>query len=116
MVTSNQVYQYVLVKAAVEVEIDVTAYVVVDEDYEDKEETVRQDVADNISSTLNSEELGTTIDASDIVDNIYNVAGVDRVRITRMNRANISGTKESITVEGNEYIAPGTITVNIEER
>jgi len=106
----------VLVKAAVKVEIDVTAYVIVTSDYQDKEETVKQDVSDNISSKLNSEELGTTIDASDIVDSIYNVAGVDRVRITRFNRANVIGTKESITVEGNQYIAPGTIVVEIEER
>lgn len=106
----------VLVKAAIEVEIDVIAYIVVTSDYEEKQETVKQDVSDNISSILNSEELGTTIDASDIVDSIYNVAGVDRVRITKMNRANQTGTKESITVEGNEYISPGTISVNIEER
>jgi uncharacterized phage protein gp47/JayE len=106
----------VLVKAAVKVAIDVDAYIIVTSEYQDKEETVKQDVSDNISSKLNSEELGGTIDASDIVDSIYNVAGVDRVRITRFNRANVSGTKESITVEGNEYIAPGTIDVEIEER
>lgn len=106
----------VLVKAAVEVEVDVTAYVVVEASFENKEETVKQDVADNVSSTLSSDQLGTTLDESDIVNNIYNVAGVDRVRVTRFNVANVSGTKESITVEGNEYIAPGTITVNIEER
>lgn len=106
----------VLIKAAVEIEIDVTAYIVVTSDYEEKQETVKQDVADNISSKLNSEELGTTLDSSDIVDSIYNVAGVDRVRITRMNKSNETGTKESITAEGNEYISPGIITVYIEER
>jgi len=106
----------VLVKSATEIKIDVTVYVVIDTSFKDKEETVKQDVADNISSILNSEELGTTLDASDIVSNIYNVAGVDRVRVTRFNKANISGTKESISAEGNEYIAPGTISVNIEER
>lgn len=106
----------VLVKAATKREVDVAAYIVVTSDYKDKKETVRQDVADNISSSLNSKELGTTIDSSDIVDNIYNVAGVDRVRITRFNFANVLGTKESITVEGNEYIVPGTIDVEIEER
>ena len=106
----------VLVKAAAEVDLDVTAYIVVEPSFVDKSETVKQDVADNISSSLSSDELGTTVDSSDISKNIYNVSGVDRVRITRFNRTNVAGTKESISVEGNEYVAPGIIIVNIEER
>lgn len=106
----------VLIKQAEEIEVDVTAYIVVEPSFSEKTETVKQDVADNISSSLNSEELGSTIDSSDIIDGIYNVAGVDRVRITRFNKTNVSGTKNSITAENNQYIAPGTITVYIEER
>jgi len=106
----------VLVKQAEEIEVDVTAYIVVTSAFENKTETVKQDISDNISASLNSDELGLTVDASDIIDGIYNVAGVDRVRITRFNKANETGTKNSITAQNNQYIAPGTITVNIEER
>lgn len=106
----------VLVKAASDVPLDVTAYIVVTSEYENKEETVKQDVSDNIVSTLTTNELGGTLDASDIINGIYNVAGVDRVRITKFNKQNTSGTKTSITVEDNEYITAGTVSVNIEER
>jgi len=106
----------VLVKSAVEVELDVDAYIVVEEEFADREATVKQDVADNITATLNSSALGTTLDQSDIVANVYNVEGLDRIRITRFNLANISGTKTSITAEDNEYLSPGSVTVEVESR
>jgi uncharacterized phage protein gp47/JayE len=106
----------VLVKAAAKIECDVTAVIIVEPAYKDKESTVKQDVADNITSTLTATSLGTILDSSDIVDNVYNVEGVDRVRITRFNRANVAGTKLSITAEKSEYIAPGTVTVTTEDR
>jgi uncharacterized phage protein gp47/JayE len=106
----------VLVKAAVKITVDVNASIVALTSYQDKTSTVQQDVADNISTTLSSNELGTIIDASDVIDGIYNVEGVDRVRITKLNKTGETGTKESITAGNNEYIAPGTINVTIEER
>lgn len=106
----------VLVKGASKKSIDVSVSVVVLPSFEDKTETVKQDVADNISSALSSSELGTTIDKSDIINSVYDVAGVDRVRITKFNLANISGIKESIVSQKNEYISPGTIEVIIEGR
>jgi uncharacterized phage protein gp47/JayE len=96
--------------------VDVNASIVALTSYQDKTSTVQQDVADNISTTLSSNELGTIIDASDVIDGIYNVEGVDRVRITKLNKTGETGTKESITAGNNEYIAPGTINVTIEER
>jgi len=106
----------VLVKAATKIELDVTAVIIVDTAYQDKESTVKQDVADNITSTLTATALGTTLDSSDIVNNVYNVEGVDRVRITRFNITNVSGTKLSITAQKSEYLAPGIVTVTTEER
>jgi len=106
----------VLVKAAEKVELDVEAYVVVSSAYTENSSTVQQDVADNITATLSANALGTTLDTSDIIDGAYNVDGVDRIRITRFNETNVSGTKISITAQNNQYLAPGTVTVTIEER
>jgi uncharacterized phage protein gp47/JayE len=106
----------VLVKAATEIELDVSASIIVTTAYKDKSETVKQDVSDNITATLSASALGTTLDASDIINNAYNVAGLDRITISRFNKANVTGTKLSITAEKNQYLAPGTVTVTTEDR
>lgn len=106
----------VLVKAATKVEIDVEASIVVTSAYADRETSVQQDVADNITATLSASTLGTTIDSSDIIDNAYNVAGLDRIRILQFNKSGSSGLKLSISAEKNEYLAPGTVTVTVENR
>jgi phage-related baseplate assembly protein len=106
----------VLTKSATKIELDVQAYIVVDSAFSDRETTVRQDVADNITATLSADALGTTLDSSDIIDNAYNVEGLDRIRITRFNKANVSGTKLSIKAQKNEYLAPGTVDVEVEDR
>jgi ribosomal protein L13 len=84
--------------------------------YKDREETVKQDVVDNITATLSASALGTTLDASDITSNAYNVAGLDRITIVRFNKANVTGTKLSIVAGKNQYLAPGTVSVTVEER
>jgi uncharacterized phage protein gp47/JayE len=106
----------VLVKGAEKIELDVEAYIIISSAYTDRESTVRQDVADNITATLSADALGTTLDSSDIIDNAYNVEGVDRIRIIKFNKTNVSGTKLSITAEKSQYLAPGSVTVTIEER
>jgi hypothetical protein len=106
----------VLVKEASKVEVDVSVSVVVTTSYKNSKETVKQDVSDNVSAALSATQLGTTVDASDIVNSIYNVSGVDRVNVTRFNKHGVSGTKLSVLAEKNEYIAPGDIAVTIEER
>jgi hypothetical protein len=106
----------VLVKAATKIELDVTAKIIVMPAYKDREETVTQDVADNITATLTASALGTTLDSSDIVNNAYNVAGLDRITITKFNKTGVTGTKLSITAEKSQYLAPGTVSVTAEAR
>jgi hypothetical protein len=106
----------VLVKAATKIQLDVEVSVVVMSAYTNNTESVKQDVSDEISSTLSATALATTIDSSDIINNIYNVAGVDRVRVIKFNKSGETGTKLSIVADKNEYFAPGNIVVNIEGR
>lgn len=106
----------VLVKAATKITLDVTASIVVLDSFKNRENTVRQDVADNISATLSASSLGTTIDSSDVVNNAYNVEGLDRITVSKFNKSGVVGTKLSITAQKNEYLAPGTISVTVEGR
>jgi hypothetical protein len=106
----------VLAKASAKIELDVDAVIIVTDDFSDKETTVKQDVADNIAATLNASALGTTIDSSDVKANAYNVAGLDRIRITRFNKTGVLGTKLSISAQKSEYLASGIVYVEVEER
>jgi len=106
----------VLAKAAMEIPLDVTAEIIVSPSYQTSADTVRQNVADNISSSLNASALGTTIDASDIVANAYNVSGLDKITITRFNRHNVAGTVTTVVAQKNEFCAAGTVTVTPKNR
>lgn len=106
----------VLVKQATKIELDVEASIIISNAFRTREATVQQDVADNITATLSATALGTTLDTSDIIDNAYSVEGLDRIRITRFNISDVSGTKISISAEKSEFLAPGTVTVTVEER
>jgi len=106
----------VLTKSGTKIEIDVSVKIIVLPDFSDKRTTVRQDVADNISASLSATALATTLDSSDVKANTYNVAGLDRIRIITFNKTGASGTVLSIVAQKNEYLAPGTVTVEVEER
>jgi hypothetical protein len=105
----------VLVKAAIAKDVDVTIYVVILEEFEDSELTVLQDANDSVTTFLNSDSLGTTIDASDIVNNLYTVNGIDRVQIINFSSGS-SGNKLSISAEKNEYLRAGTVSISATTR
>lgn len=77
---------------------------------------MRQNVKDVITTTLQANKLGTTIDASDLQNAAYTVTGVDRVRILFFNKKDVGGFVLSITAQKNQYIFPNNVTVNIEKR
>jgi hypothetical protein len=106
----------VLVKAAIEVRVDTTAEIIVLPAYVTSSSTVRQDVADNISSSLNATALNTTVDVSDIVAKSYGVEGLDKITITRFNKHDVSGTVTSVSAGKNEHLAAGTVTVTVVAR
>jgi len=106
----------VLVKAAGEIAVDVTAEIIVLPAYETSSTTVKQDVADNISASLNATSLNTTVDVSDIIAKAYSVEGLDKITITHFNKHDVSGTVTTIVAGKNEYLAAGTITVTVKTR
>jgi len=106
----------ILIKEAEEIDIDVTVDVVPETGYNLALNTLQQNIQTSISGLLTAEELGTTIDSSDVIAVIYNNTGVDKVTLITFNLADSAGVRSTITAEGNEYLAPGTITVNLKDR
>lgn len=105
----------VLVKAAVAKTINVSIKIVLLSEYTDQSQTVQQDAVDAVTSFLNANSLGTTVDASDIVNTLYSVNGIDRVRIINFSVGS-GGNVLSVTAEKNEYLKAGTVTVTVETR
>ena len=105
----------VLVKAAEAVSIDVEVRIVLLEEFLDQSQTVLQDAIDAVASFLNTNSLGTTVDQSDVVNTLYTVSGVDRVRIINFSVGD-SGNLLSISAERNQYLTSGNTIVTIEER
>jgi hypothetical protein len=106
----------VLEKAAEKILIDVTAEIIVLPSYETSSSTVKQDVADNISSSLNATALNTTIDVDDVSTNAHSVAGLDKITITHFNEQGVSGTVTTLIAGKNAYFAAGTINVTVKTR
>lgn len=105
----------VLVKAAKAKDINVTIRIVLLPEFINQEQTVIQDAVDAVTSFLNANSLGTTIDASDVVNTLYSVSGVDRVQIINFSTED-SGNLLSITAFKNEFLRAGTINITTEER
>ncbi len=105
----------VLVKAANAKSIDVSVKIVILPEFVSQAQTVIQDTTDAIITLLSAKGLGTTIDSSDVVNALYSVQGIDRVRIINFSYGS-SGNVLSIAAQKNEYLTAGVVTVESEER
>lgn len=105
----------VLIKAAQAVVIDMTIRIVLLEQYVDQSQTVLQDAVDAVNSFLNANSLGTTVDQSDVVNALYSVSGIDRVRILNFSTGD-SGNLLSISANKNQYLESGVVTITTEVR
>ena len=105
----------VLVKEAEAKDINVTMRIVLLSEFSDSEDTVIQNSTDSITSFLSASSLGTTIDASDVINNLYSVGGVDRVRVINFSTGS-SGNVLSITALKNQFLRAGDISISVEGR
>lgn len=106
----------VIVKEAKEILVDIQMNIVISSNTSISSETIKQNVLNKITSALTSSQLGTTIDASDLIIVAYSVTGVDRARIIYFNRYGESGQKLSLIANKNEYFSPNNVSVVIESR
>ncbi|MFA5023428.1 MAG: baseplate J/gp47 family protein [Patescibacteria group bacterium] len=105
----------ILVKSAQQKIIDASILIVLFPEFHDQEQTVIQNANNMVVSLLSSASLGTTIDASDIINVLYSVQGIDRVRILNFSYED-SGNLLSISANKNEYLIAGTVSIQAEER
>jgi len=113
--TARPITADVLVKAAEAVSIDVTIRIVLLEEFVDQSQTVLQDATDAVDAFLSTNSLGATVDQSDVINALYAISGIDRVRIINFSVGD-SGNLLSITADRNQYLTSGSTIITIEER
>jgi uncharacterized phage protein gp47/JayE len=106
----------VLGKEATRIGIDVEMNIVLFSEYVNSKNTVSQNVKDAITAALNANNLGTTIDASDLVVVAQGIDGVDRARVMYFSKMSNGGNVLSITASDNQYLRANEVTINIETR
>lgn len=106
----------VLVKAAGTIGVDVSLLVVAIPNFTQSDEVLRQSVQETVTSFITSGGLDATIDASDIINVVYSVDGVDRVEITTFNETGNTGVVRSLVSGRDKYFVAGIIEATIEER
>jgi len=105
----------VLIKAAIALSVNVSIRIVILPAYIDQAQTVIQNAIDTVSSFLTATSLGTTVDSSDVVNVLYSVPGVDRVRVLNFSIAGGFNTI-SITAAANQYLTAGIVDIKEESR
>jgi len=102
--------QDVVVKAATKVELDVTAAIVLLDNY--VEATVKADVESAVTDLLTADTLAGSLQPSDVTYVISAVDGVDSVTLSKFAESSGIGTN-NISMDSNEYYAPGTIAITV---
>jgi uncharacterized phage protein gp47/JayE len=103
----------VLVKAAIELLIDVTMNIIVTATYTSSSAIVAQNVQNVITTTINTNQLGGIISSSQLIAAAQGVAGVESAIIIGFNIDGQAGQVILITAQDNQYFVANTITINI---
>lgn len=108
----------VLVKAAVPILIDASLAIVVSSSFvsQGASDIVAQNIRDAVTAAINAQQLGTTLDSSDLINVAYTIQGLDRVRITFFNKTGIVGSALTITAANNEFLQANNVQVTVEAR
>lgn len=77
---------------------------------------LQSSIQQRISDFITSQVGGATIDASDIINSVYSVSGVDRVVLIRFNSEDAAGIKKSIVGKDDKFFTPKSVVVNIVSR
>ena len=102
----------VLVKAAVEVLVDVTLSIIVSQTNINSAAIVLQNVQNAVTATINTNVLGATLFSSALIATAQGISGVNLVTINYFNKDGVAGQVSSLTCQENQYFAANTITIN----
>lgn len=106
----------VLVKAAKQLFVDLTMNVVIKSEFSTSSATVLQNLKDKLTNAINTNVLGDTLDASDLVTVAQSIDGIDRARVIYFNENGHTGQVLSIIANKDQYFVANNVVVNTETR
>ena len=104
----------VLVRAAILVQVNLTMNVVINPNFLTTQNTVLQNLRNQMVSALTNTKMGQTIDQISLINTAQGVQGIDRARILIFNVVGQPGQVLSLTAEQDQYFQPNSITINTE--
>lgn len=114
--SSRPITADILIKEASELGVDVTATIVVGDDFSDEAETIRDNAIDQIAGLLSTNVLGSIVDYSDVLRAITNVTGVESADVSLFNYTGQSGRRDFVRALDNQSIIPSVIDVSVVSR
>lgn len=111
---SRPVNADVLVKAAIEVPLDLTMNIVIDSTMINSSTTVLQNVRNAVIAILTSTKLGQTVTQTALINAAQGVTGVDQARVVYFNINGQSGTVLQIPAQQNQYFVANNVVINSE--
>lgn len=106
----------IIIKEASELGIDVTATIVIGDDFSDESETIRDNAIDQVAGLLSTNVLGSIVDYSDVLRAITNVTGVESADVSLFNYTGQSGRRDFVRALDNQSIIPSIIDVSVVSR
>lgn len=106
----------VLVRAAKEVDLDLTINVVIDPNFASSSVNVLQNLKSQLITAMTTDTLGEIVDSPTLINIAQAVSGIARARILYFNKTGQQGTVLKVQAQGDEYFAANLITINTETR
>jgi hypothetical protein len=85
--------------------------IIVNEGRENELTNIANAVNDDVSAFINSQGLGATVDASDLIVRVGQLDGVDSVTVTKFANEGDVGVNSSISLNANEFMSANTIII-----
>lgn len=104
----------VLVRAAKTLSVDATLNIVIKSTFTNSAAIVLQNVKDTITSAINTNKLGDTLNSSDLIAAAQAIDGVSRVRILVFNKTGVIGQVLTLTCQEDQYFVANNVIINQE--
>ena len=104
----------VIVREAKQILVNVTMGIIVSSQSLTSAPIILQNVKNSLIAAINATSLGTSLDASKMIDTAFSVSGVAGARIIQFNVAGQMGQVLSINAHNDQYLVANLITVNQE--
>lgn len=104
----------ILIREASAIGVDVSLNIVISSQFASSSTLIIQNVTDKIITAINSNGLGSTLEASNLITAAFSVEGVSGARIVNFNKSNTTGQVLRLKAQNDQYFTANTVSVKQE--